>query len=96
MIQRNTFQLVITTNGVISSAFFFYGDIQWGEAAQIGFNAGDGVNSFSLPGALTDDTLNIEEQSNVGHPGIFAYRIDGKITTQFYRKIIASNSYTKL
>ncbi len=24
-----------------------------------------------------DDTVNIEDQSNVGHPGIFAYRIDG-------------------
>ena len=65
------------TNGIISSAFFFYGDIQWGEGAQLGFNAGDGVNSFSLPGSLTDDTISIEEQSNVGHPGIFAYRIDG-------------------
>lgn len=64
---------------MISSAFFFYGDIQWGKKAQLGFNAGDGVNSFSLPGALTDDTVNIEEQSNVGHPGIFAYRIDGGI-----------------
>lgn len=62
---------------MISSAFFLYGDIQWGEAAQIGFNAGDGISSLSLPGALTEDTVNIEEQSNVGHPGIFAYRIDG-------------------
>ena len=77
--QRNTFQLVIATDGVISSAFFLYEDIQWGPEAQIGFNAGDGLSSFSLPGALTDDTVNIEEQSNVNRPGIFVFRIDGKL-----------------
>ena len=67
---------------MISSAFFFYGDIQWGKRAQLGFNAGDGVSSFSFPGALTDDTIIIEEKSNVGHPGIFAYRIDGEMIKQ--------------
>lgn len=41
------------------------------------------MNSLSLPGALTDDTVTIEEQSNVGHPGIFVYRIDG-IKTAIY------------
>ena len=77
--QSNTFQLVVATNGVISTAAFLYGNIQWGEEAQIGFNAGDGFSSFSVPGALTDATVNIEDQSNVEHPGIFVYRIDSKL-----------------
>ena len=33
--------------------FFIYGDIQWGDGANIGFNAGDGIGSFMVPGALT-------------------------------------------
>ena len=70
---------MIATDGVISSAFFLYKDIQWGHEAQIGFNAGDGLSSFSFPGALTDDTVNIDEQSNVNRPGVFVFRIDGKL-----------------
>lgn len=65
---------------MISSAFFLYEHIQWGEEAQIGFNAGDGLSSFSLPGALTDATLDIDEQSNVHHPGLFIYRIDSELS----------------
>lgn len=64
---------------MISSAFFLYEDIQWGEEAQIGFNAGDGLSSFSISGALTDATLDIDEQSNVYHPGLFIYRIDSEL-----------------
>ena len=75
---------------MISSAFFLYGDIQWGEEAQIGFNAGDGSSSFSLPGALTEATLDIDERSNIYHPGIFIYRIDSeliKLTDKFLRTV---------
>lgn len=65
---------------MISSALFLYKDIQWGEEAQIGFNAGDGFSSFSLPGALTEVTTDIDEQSNVYHPGVFIYRIDSELS----------------
>ena len=68
---------MIATDGVISAALFLYGDIQWGEEAQIGFNAGDGLSSFTLPVALTGDTVHIEHQSNVNRPGVFVFRIDG-------------------
>ena len=63
---------------MVSAAFFLYEDIQWGREAQIGFNAGDGFSSFSLPGALTEATLNADERSNVDHPGVFIYRIDSR------------------
>ena len=56
--------------------FFIYGDIQWGAGANIGFNAGDGTRFFMVPGALTNQTLNIDEGSNVGVTGVYIYRVD--------------------
>ena len=56
--------------------FLIYGDIQWGDGANIGFNAGDGTRSFMLPGALTNQTVNIDEGSNVGVTGVYIYRVD--------------------
>ena len=56
--------------------FFIYGDIQWGSGANIGFNAGDGMRSFMVPGALTNQVLNIDEGSNVGVTGVYIYRAD--------------------
>ena len=70
--------------------FFIYGDIQWGDtasigfdaanigfdAANIGFDAGDGTRFFMVPGALTNQTLNIDEGSNVDVTGLYIYRVD--------------------
>ena len=55
--------------------FFIYGDIQWGLGANIGFNAGDGMRSFMVPGALTNQVLNIDKESNVGETGVYIYRV---------------------
>ena len=55
-----------------------YGDIQWGRQAQIGFSAGDGINSLTLSESLTDQTVDIEGRSNVGVPGVFIFRIDSE------------------
>ena len=74
----NTYQAVLMTDGETSYVCFLYKDIQWGEGAGIGFNAGDDTNrSFTVPGALTSETLDMENQSNVGRPGVFVYRVDG-------------------
>ena len=56
--------------------FFIYGDIQWGVGANVGFNAGDGTSYFMVPGALTNQVLNIDEGSNVGVTGLYIYRVD--------------------
>ena len=56
--------------------FFIYGDIQWGRGANVGFHAGDGTRSFMDPRALTNQTLNIDEGSNVGLTGVYIYRVD--------------------
>ena len=60
----------------VTFVFFIYGDIQWSDGANIGFNAGDGVKFFMDPGALTHQTLNIDEGSNVGVTGLYIYRVD--------------------
>ena len=56
--------------------FFIYGDIQWSSGANIGFNAGDRFSFFMVPGALTNQTLNIDEGSNVGVTGLYIYQVD--------------------
>ena len=67
----------MASNGATSFVFLIYGDIQWGSGAQIGFNAGDGIKSFMVPGARSSSTLNMETMSNVGKPGLFIYRVSG-------------------
>ena len=74
--QANTFQVVIAADQQMTFVFFIYGDIQWGDDANIGFNAGDGTSSFMLPGALTNQVLNIDEGSNVGVTGVYIHRVD--------------------
>ena len=65
----------MATDGQASFVIFIYSDIQWG-IANIGFNAGDGVRFFMIPGALTSQTRNIENGSNVNIPGMYIYRVD--------------------
>ena len=76
MLQANTFQVVIAADQQMTFVFFIYGDIQWGAGANIGFNAGDGTRFFMVPGSLTNQTLNIDEGSNVGVTGMYIYRVD--------------------
>uniref|UniRef100_A0AC34FYW3 Uncharacterized protein n=1 Tax=Panagrolaimus sp. ES5 TaxID=591445 RepID=A0AC34FYW3_9BILA len=87
---RNTFQAILTTNGVHSFAILYYNVIQWttgtasngnanglgGTPAQVGFDAGDGVNRAMLSVSCTNNVLNIGSLSNVGKPGVFVFQID--------------------
>lgn len=43
---------------------------------QVGFNAGDGVNYYAVPGSMTDSVLNLPNMSNVDIPGKFVFRVD--------------------
>ena len=76
LLQANTFQVVIATDGQQTFVFFIYGDIEWGDDANIGFDAGDSVRSFMLPGALTNQSINVEDGSNVDVRGLYIYRVD--------------------
>ena len=88
--QRNTFQVVLATNGRFSFAIFSYADdgIQWlaGGAsgqitAQVGFDAGDGERFYSVPGSRTADIVNLPTMTNIGVPGKFVFRIDANIAS---------------
>ena len=76
--QDNTLQVVIATNGQVSFVLYLYSNIEWG-VANIGFNAGDNVRSFMVPGARTFQTRNIENGSNVNIPGLYMYRVDRRL-----------------
>ncbi|XP_071491471.1 protein mesh-like [Diadema antillarum] len=87
----NTFQAVLVTDGRYSFAIFNYDDINWttgtasggnsdtglgGTPAQVGFNAGDGIKYYSVPGSRTNDIVDVEEASNVGVTGRYVFRTD--------------------
>ena len=74
----NTFQVWLGSDQSVSFVVFLYGDMEWGENAQIGFNAGDGLRSFSLPESLTAETVDIELRSNTNEEGVFVFRVDSK------------------
>ncbi|XP_035428134.1 sushi, nidogen and EGF-like domain-containing protein 1 [Cygnus atratus] len=87
----NTFQAVLATDGVTSFIMLNYGDIQWttgianqgdphtglgGIPAQAGFNSGDDVHYYNIPGSRSPAVLNIGRTSNVGVPGRWIFRVD--------------------
>ena len=82
---------MLITDGECSFVTYLYADglIQWttgdasggsgglgGTSAQAGFDAGDQTRSFSIPGSLTDDIINIDTTTNVGVPGQWTFRVD--------------------
>ena len=90
MLQTNTFQCVLATDGVESFVMFLYAfeGIQWTtadssggygglgrHAALAGINAGDGVNSVVIPGSQTPEIINIDQTSNVGIPGVWMFQV---------------------
>jgi len=75
LLQENSLQVVMATDGQTSFVFFLYSNVEWG-TANIGFNAGDNMRSFMVPGALTFQSRNIENGSNVDVPGLYIYRVD--------------------
>jgi len=59
--------------------FFIYDDIQWGTdwfQRWRWCEVSDGVRYYMAPGALKNQTLNIDEGSNVGVRGLYIYRVD--------------------
>lgn len=74
---------MLVSGSNISFVFFIYGAIQWGNFSNIGFKPSDfsfvadrNSQSFMVPIALTNDTVEIETTSNVGVPGLYAFRVD--------------------
>ena len=69
-------------NHLLHLSTYVHGGIQWttGQSSReidalAGINAGDGVNSVTIPGSLTPDIINITQTSNVGIPGVWMFRV---------------------
>ncbi|PIK39480.1 putative sushi domain-containing protein 2-like [Apostichopus japonicus] len=78
---------------------FNYGELDWttganedingqanglgGLQAQAGFNAGDGIRNFPLPGSRSDDVRDLMENSNIGIPGRWVFKVDGDMIEGF-------------
>ena len=87
LLQENTFQLVLATDGMRSFALFLYLDdgIQWPNAnfqpsVTSGYDAGDGINFYLNPLSETVEIGDIEETSNVGVDGLYIFQMDGNFT----------------
>ena len=74
-----------------SYALFLYpeGGIRWttgdatgkkgreGIQAQVGYDAGDNINYYTVPGSRTSSIVDIESTSNVGVHGLYIFKVDG-------------------
>ena len=82
---------MLISDGECSFVTYLYADglIQWttgdasggsgglgGIPAQAGFDAGDQMRFFSIPGSQTADIINIDTTTNVGAPGQWTFRVD--------------------
>ncbi|XP_072472336.1 IgGFc-binding protein-like isoform X3 [Notamacropus eugenii] len=89
--QVNTFQAVLASSTNASYVLLCYGHIQWttgvanggnpnnglgGTPAQAGFNSGTAQDYFNIPGSRTPAIIHIMSTSNVGIPGLWAFRTD--------------------
>jgi len=86
LLQTNTFQCVLATDGSESYVIFLYSHkrIHWSifdgpysfnpSHAVAGISAGDGINFNTIPESQTSDIINISETSNVGIPGVWIFQ----------------------
>ena len=42
----------------------------------MGLNAGDGINFANVTGTNTDDVINIASTTNIGIPGMWAFKVN--------------------
>ena len=73
----------MATDGNRTYVYFLYRDLPWGDSSTvIGFNAGDGVRSFTLPLSQTNSVRDIVHTSNIGVPGVYIFRVDQETILQ--------------
>ena len=56
---------------------FLYADgkIQWGNNVLAGINAGNGIDSITIPGSRTPSIIGISRTSNVGILGVWLMKV---------------------
>ena len=81
---------MLAVSGSETYAIYLYADglIQWttgdetginglgGVPAIVGYSFGDGIISYTVPGSLSTDIINIASISNIGEPGKWVFRLD--------------------
>ena len=87
---------MLATDGLQSFVMFLYADglIQWttgdasdgvngtgGTPAQVGFNAGNGINYAAVPESRTVEIIDIDTTSNIGIPGVWAFQVNEETIT---------------
>ena len=50
------------------------------QEAQVGYDAGDSINYYTVNGSMTPSIVDIETTSNVGTPGMYIFEVDGNYT----------------
>ena len=88
---------MLVTDGSLSFVMLLYADglIQWntgdsyggsngvgGTPAQVGFNAGDGINFATVPESHTAEIINIDTTSNIGVPGVWAFQVNEAVIVE--------------
>ncbi|CAF1400827.1 unnamed protein product [Didymodactylos carnosus] len=81
---RNTFQAIITTNGIYSFTIFTYYKLEWSAGAwggypQVEFNAGDQENYYTIEKSFSPNIQSIVDDSNIGVQGQFIFHTTGDI-----------------
>ena len=86
---------MLATDGRKSFALFLYFDdgLQWttgnngggtdglgGTEAQVGYDAGDYINYYTVPGSMTPSIVDLETTSNINISGMYIFQVDGNYT----------------
>lgn len=79
---NNTFQLVISSDGIQSYVIFNYGPLAWpNEKVKVnvvsGYNVGDNERFFEMAESFTPNIVNLQHRSNVNIPGKWIFCVDG-------------------
>ena len=97
LLQTNTFQCVLATNGNLSFVGLLYADemIEWmtgdadggmnglgGDRADVGLVSENPSNSFFLPASNTSAVLMLDSMSNVGSGGVWLFQVDQDFVMQ--------------
>ncbi|CAG0918295.1 unnamed protein product [Notodromas monacha] len=86
----NTFQTVLTTDGVNSFVIYYYNNIGWAKNSDAAFDArvgmdlldGNADHKLNLAGSCTSSISNIASQSNIDSPGKFVFKVDAVSAVQ--------------
>lgn len=80
--QKNTFQLVLSSDGTRTIVMFRYHSLEWETSAMnvgpacAGVNCGDRLNGFNVTNNLEDIHMKLPSMSNCGTDGVLVYRVD--------------------